>query len=245
MKMLLQKLWLAGLNWDEPLPDVIQADWTQFKRQLPSIETINIHRWMNMSAKSTFELHGFCDASEKAYAAAVYIRVQVSNSQWAVHLVTAKTRVAPVKQLSLPRLELCGSVLLAKLSVSVQSILSASRIHAWTDSEIVLSWLQGNPNRWTTFVGNRVADIHHSLDAGIWHHVPSKDNPADCASRGITPEQLVNHPIWWHGPVWLAKDESNWPRKNKTDISATQLESKKRYNPSSRPLPSTTHSIRS
>lgn len=227
MKMLLQKLWLAGLNWDEILPASIQAEWTHFRRQLPAIETIAIPRWVKTSPHAAIELHGFSDASEKAYAAAVYVRVQISDDDFAVHLITAKTRVAPVKQVSLPRLELCGSVLLAKLLASVNTIFGAAHLHAWTDSEIVLAWLQGHPNRWTTFVANRVADIHNTLDASAWHHVPSKDNPADCASRGISPEQLATHPIWWHGPAWLAKGSSSWPYKQKKDIAATTLEAKR------------------
>lgn len=227
MKLLLQQLWLAGLNWDEPLPITIQAEWTQFQGQLPLIHTIAIPRWLNTAPNVTIELHGFSDASEKAYAAAVYVRIPTGYDIWSVHLITAKTRVAPVKQISLPRLELCGAVLLAKLLVAVQSIVHAQSIHAWTDSEIVLSWLQGLPNRWQTFVGNRVGEIHTILDAGVWHHVPSKDNPADCASRGITLDQLVAHPIWWHGPGWLSKDSSQWPRKQKKDIAETQLEIRK------------------
>lgn len=227
MKVMLQKLWLAGVTWDEPLPPSIQADWVQFKQLLPSIESIPIPRWTKLSPNAVADLHGFCDASEKAYAATVYVRVQTSQQTWEVHLITAKTKVAPVKQLSLPRLELCGSVLLSKLLASVKATINITRIHAWTDSEIVLAWLQGHPNRWTTFVANRISDIHQTLDASAWHHVPSKDNPADCASRGINPDQLVNHPIWWHGPAWLSKDESNWPRKHKQDIAPTELESKR------------------
>lgn len=226
MKMLLQQLWLAGLSWDEPLPASIQAGWTEFQRQLPAIESIAIPRWTRMSPKSDMELHGFCDASEKAYAAAVYIRVRDFDGNCAAHLVTAKTRVAPVKQLSLPRLELCGAVLLSKLLTSVLATFPGLRIHAWTDSEIVLAWLQGHPNRWKTFVANRIAEIHNTCDAGCWHHVPSKDNPADCASRGIAPDQLPNHPLWWHGPAWLTEDEAAWPHKLKHDIPSTQLECK-------------------
>lgn len=226
MKILLQQLWLAGLSWDDPLPTAIQLQWNNFRNQLHIIETININRWMNTTHQSTLQLHGFCDASEKAYAAVIYIRVQTAPNEWAVQLVTAKTRVAPVKTISLPRLELCGAVLLAKLLVLVRATLNISSIHAWSDSEIVLAWLQGHPNRWKTFVSNRVSEIHQLLDAATWHHVRSNDNPADCASRGLTPEQLVNHHLWWHGPGWLSLIDQSWPKKAKTDIPATKLECK-------------------
>lgn len=227
MKILLQKLWLAGLSWDEPLPDAMQNEWTEFKSQLPSFETISINRWIQTTSKSTLELHGFSDASEKAYAAAIYARVQVENDKWSVHLIATKTRVAPVKQVSLPRLELCGSVLLAKLLKSVQWIVHALSIHAWSDSEIVLAWLQGHPSRWTTFVANRVSSIHDYIDAASWQHISSKDNPSDCASRGLLPNQLVKHPLWWHGPDWLSNPDSSWPRRPKYKIPCTQLEMKR------------------
>lgn len=227
MKILLQHLWLAGLSWDEPLPLSIQSDWNEFRRQLPSIENIKIHRWTQSSPNRRSDIHGFCDASEKTYAAVVYIRVQTSENEWSTYILTAKTRVAPVKQISLPRLELCGAVLLANLINSVRKTLNISSIHAWTDSEIVLAWLQGHPNRWKTFVANRVSEIHDHLESAVWHHVSSKDNPADCASRGMSPDQLVSDNLWWHGPVWLAKNESSWPKKNKCEIESTNLECKK------------------
>lgn len=224
MKILLQKLWLAGLTWDETLPSAILSEWYEFQRNLPSIENIQIQRWIQTSPNTPIELHGFCDASEKAYAAVVYVRVQTSESEWILHLITAKTRVAPVKTISLPRLELCGAVLLAKLIVSIRDTLKASKIYTWTDSEIVLAWLQGHPNRWKTFVGNRISEIHNTIDAAVWNHVSSKDNPADCASRGIPPDQLSDHQLWWHGPEWLIKDETKWPIKCRKDITPTTLE---------------------
>lgn len=128
--------------------------------------------------------------------------------------------------MSLPRLELCGAVLLAKLLVSVSETLKISKVHACTDSEIVLAWLQGHPNRWKTFVSNRISEIHQLIDAATWHHVKSFDNPADCASRELSPDQLVVHPLWWHGPTWLALNEESWPRKQKQEIPLTQLECK-------------------
>lgn len=227
MKILLQKLWLAGLSWDDALPNAIQSDWNEFRNQLPSIEHIRINRWLNTSSQSSVEIHGFSDASEKAYAAAIYVRVQTAPTKWSTHLIAAKTRVSPVKQVSLPRLELCAAVLLAKLLSTINTSLKAEKIYAWTDSEIVLAWLQGHPNRWTTFVGNRVSDIHSTVDAAIWRHIPTKDNPTDCASRGIWPHQLVDHPLWWNGPTWLNSDDSNWPKKQQKEISPATIECKK------------------
>lgn len=227
IKILMQKLWLAGLEWDEPLPSPIMNGWIEFQTQLPSIELIRIDRWIRTLPQNPIEIHGFSDASEKAYAAAVYVRVKINDRNWAIHLIAAKTRVAPVKQITVPRLELCAAALLAKLLVSIAPSFDKAPMFAWTDSEIVLAWLQGHPHKWTTFVGNRIAQIHETVDATAWRHVPTKDNPADCASRGISPNELLYHPLWWHGPPWLAKDADNWPKKQRKEINDTTMEMRK------------------
>ncbi len=86
-----------------------------------------------------------------------------------------------------------------------------SQTHAWTDSTVVLNWLDGNPRRLKTYVGNRISSILELLPTNIWKHVPSQSNPADCASRGLLPKQLLEHQLWWHGPEWLSQDSSHWP----------------------------------
>ena len=127
--------------------------------------------------------------------------------------MTAKTRVAPVKQLSIPRLELCGATLLAKLLASVRKALNVplSDVYAWCDSTILLSWLDGSPKRFKTFVGNRLSTILDELPPSTCHHVPTLENPADCASRGLSPSELVEHSLWWEGPPWLRIDPFAMP----------------------------------
>ncbi|XP_041448477.1 uncharacterized protein LOC121404030 [Drosophila obscura] len=116
-------------------------------------------------------------------------------------------------QLSLPRLELCGAVLLTELSVAIlpQMPLDASQVYFWTDSTIVLAWLNRPACDWTTFVGNRVAKITRCWPRERWSHVRSEDNPADLASRGLGPTELVGNDMWWHGPAWLRGPQSEWP----------------------------------
>ncbi|XP_045479819.1 uncharacterized protein LOC123684569 [Harmonia axyridis] len=116
--------------------------------------------------------------------------------------------------MSLPRLELCGAHLLAKLmhhlSTRVLQNLSADYI-AFCDSSVAFSWIRGESHRWKTFVGNRVAEIHDLIPSNCWRHVISEDNPADCASRGLMPSDIHHHPLWWRGPPWLSLDPSSWP----------------------------------
>ena len=159
------------------------------------------------------QLHGFCDASEQAYAGVVYLRAVDKENNAHIVLVMEKMKVAPIKRVAIPRLELCVATILAKLLHYIAHILTipVANIFAWTDSTVTLSWLHSHPKRFKTFVGNRVAQIIEMVPPSCWHHVSGLDNPADSASRGIFPGELARNHLWWHGPSWLQEPESNWP----------------------------------
>ncbi|KAJ0178490.1 hypothetical protein K1T71_006313 [Dendrolimus kikuchii] len=211
-KTYMQKLWKSGLSWDDEITSDLLKEWIGFKGDLINVKGIIIPRWLQATRKDYVELHAFSDASQAAYAAAIYVKVTDEMGSVKVHLVTARTRVAPVeKEVSIPRLELCAALLASQLLSEVSQILNIPKtnIYAWSDSTVTLAWLRGEPSRWTTFVSNRVSEILTTMDREQWHHVNTKHNPADCASRGMPASELINHKLWWHGPEWL-KDTHNY-----------------------------------
>ncbi|KMQ87456.1 pao retrotransposon peptidase superfamily, partial [Lasius niger] len=148
-----ESLWLRELEWDTPLASSDTQCWRAFEEELHLLDQVRVPRWLYMtSAKDTVEIHGFADASERAYAAVVYLRVNKPTDSPSVSLVVAKAKVVPLKQVSLPRLELCASALLVKLTAYTQAVLQHhnARVHFWTDSIVALEWIQGHPSRWRT-----------------------------------------------------------------------------------------------
>ncbi|XP_075167684.1 uncharacterized protein LOC142239804 [Haematobia irritans] len=226
-KILMQRIWMERTDWDSVISPDSLVIWKTFQNNYPFIEKIRIPRWINFSPEGEVEFHGFSDASEKAYSAAIYIRVTYPNAI-DTRLVTSKTKVAPLKTLSIPRLELCGATLLAEMfdhlipNFDVQNY----TIFCWTDSSIVLSWLSKPPCCWTTFVANRVSKITQVVESSRWFHVDSRHNPADIASRGYSLQELLKCKLWWEGPNWLSKPSKDWPKFSKETIDETQLEKK-------------------
>ena len=223
-KTFIQKLWLSGLGWDDKLSSELLNEWDTYRTELSELTKIKIPRWLTTRTDDvSVELHGFSDASKTAYSAVVYIRVIDVEGQVHVSLLVAKTRVAPIKQISIPRLELCGAVLLTRLLLETAEVLSIPKenISAWTDSTVVLAWINSHPSRWHIFVGNRVSEILTAFNSAQWHHVSTKQNPADCASRGLLPKALIDNSLWFSGPTFLKDKIVN---KQKTHVLSTNLE---------------------
>ncbi len=218
VKILLQQLWEQKIGWDDPVPSHIQDNWFQWHSELHLLSEKHIPRcYFDKATRiSSVELHGFSDASKLAYAAVVYLRLIDIDSTPQISLVTSKTKVAPIKRLPIPRLELCGAYILAQLLHYVRQVLEVplSHVHAWTDSTIVLNWLDGSPKRFKTYVGNRISTIVDLIPPERWNHVSGLDNPADCASRGLSPSELLEHPLWWNGPTWLKQSPADWPKQS-------------------------------
>lgn len=214
-KILMQDLWLAKIDWDDAVPPSLLERWNSYRHDLPKLTTLRISRWISTTAQEhcAIELHGFADASQRAFSAVVYVRVLNSPSDVAVSLLAAKSKVAPLQTVSIPRLELNGVVLLVRLLEYVKQQLKFESIpvHGWTDSTVALAWLTQHPSRWKPYVANRVSEIQTKMPEIKWHHVPTRDNPADCASRGIPVDEFLQHPLWWSGPPWLQQNSTFWP----------------------------------
>ncbi|XP_064653104.1 uncharacterized protein LOC135503459 [Lineus longissimus] len=230
-KLLFQELWQKGLGWDDTLDETTAQKWCIWKGELKELDQLEIPRCLplGLGEISSIELHGFGDASEKAYGAAVYIRVVDQNGYTATRLVMSKSKVAPVKKVSLPRLELLAAVVNTRLVKFVKESLSRNidRVTMWTDSTVTLAWIRKPRHVWKTFVANRVEEIQTTWEPELWRHCPGEDNPSDLLTRGLPAEDLFNREEWWSGPQWLPLSTDMWPKGKLSDESSEDLEEKK------------------
>ncbi|XP_077270148.1 uncharacterized protein LOC143901597 [Temnothorax americanus] len=159
-------------------------------------------------------------------AAVVFITVHGSNGA-TISLVCSKTKVAPLKQLTIPRLELTAARLLSRLMQYVQATLklNVTATHLWTDSVVTLTWIKSHASRWKDFVRNRVSQIQELTANAHWKYVPGTSNPADCASRGLNIAQLQSHSLWWTGPPWILTPEA-WPSQPALSDELSALEAR-------------------
>ena len=216
-KQFVQQIWLLGLGWDDEVPESTKIQWEKFTNKLPAISQIKAPRYISLLDPASFDLIAFSDGSKKGYGATVYIRVEDKHGNVKVNLLLAKSKVAPLKVLSIPRLELSGAVLMTDLlefAIKACDEIQIRNLYAFTDSTIVLDWLRTPPYELKVFEANRVVKILETLTPQNWSHVKSKENPADLASRGCEPEKLINNDLWWHGPEWLKLPVEEWPKSN-------------------------------
>jgi ribonuclease HI len=182
-KIFMQLLWKQNIDWDQTLPEILIGERDNIRLYLVKGTETEIPRWYfsDTSADTEYRIvHVFTDASQKAYGACAYI-VSGANSS----LIMSRNRVAPLKPISIPRLELMGAVVGARLCEHILSNVKCSRVYLWSDSMIVLSWLKSNKKQ-PVFVSNRVKEIKELTKDYEWHYCPTKSNPADLLSRGIS-----------------------------------------------------------
>ena len=212
-KMFCQQLCEARIGWDEIVTGSLLEKWKCLLAMMKETRVITVPRCLLRDVPlpcSSVRLIGFCDASTKAYAAVVYVRLETEENV-DVKFVAAKTRVAPVGGVTIPRLELLSAVLLSKLitgiSSALESELQLDEAVCFTDSKVSLFWIQGVTHEWKQFVENRVNAIRRLVPPQHWRHCPGKDNPADIPSRGMSTMSLSESSLWLQGPSWLHSKE--------------------------------------
>ena len=223
LKIILQDTWKEGLAWDDLLSDEKQKSIKTWIEQYLNVPEISMPRcFVSPNEPSPInQLHCFCDASQLAYGAVIYIRSQ-SATTISTGFVIARAKVAPLKQISIPKLELQAAVLGCRLMqfVSKQLTIPVTSKHFWSDSEAVLAWIKSK-DKLKIFIANRVQEIRNNTDVSKWQHISGKLNPADHVSRGI-PACDINV-LWLTPPVFLSDPESHWKNSlgNKEETNVT------------------------
>ncbi|XP_055714822.1 uncharacterized protein LOC129808940 [Phlebotomus papatasi] len=216
-KLIFQSTWEVSTTWDQPVPDDLSMEWKIFVEDLPLIQYLRIPRWVSsIENPSSNELHAFCDASFVAYGAAIYLVCEDANGQRSSRLLTAKSKITPLKNkvsqsLTIPKAELCGAVMATELMKVVSQSLQISDHFFWTDATIILHQIHSPHERRELFVKRPAAKILSVSNPQQWRHVPTLENPADILSRGALPGKLKNSVLWWQGPQFIRKEPQHWP----------------------------------
>ncbi|XP_057290228.1 uncharacterized protein LOC130612911 [Hydractinia symbiolongicarpus] len=220
MKTFFQDLYIKNVKWDSPLSEEHLEIWSGIVQELHEVSSIQIDRNYCYNDENdpykSVQLHGFSDASKAAYGCCVYIRFETESGKIKTALVSSKSRVAPIKSQTIPRLELLGALMLARLldtvSRALNNVYPIERIFAWIDSSVVYSWIKNSDKIYKPFVQNRLTEIRRLFDVKCLKLVGTNVNPADISSRGSSPLKLSTKSLWFEGPGFLTLPENEWPR---------------------------------
>ena len=210
-KILMQEIWIAGIGWDDLLTDGLIFKWKKWVSELRELSQVTIPRSLRLPSPSQSRLHVFSDASKEAYATVAYLVCRYSDESTTSRIVASKSRVAPTKAVTIPRLELMGAVLSTRLAKNISKTLEVGEPIFWTDSTNVLYWIRNESREFKPFVANRIGEIHRSTNPQQWRHIPGESNPEDLPTRGLSATGLANNKLWKKGPEILQQDESTWP----------------------------------
>lgn len=230
-KRILQEMCHQGTGWDDPLPEMLKPRWESWRHDFVNLEKIDIARCYipaNFGKIVGTELHHFSDASTSGYGQCSYLRAKNRRGEIHCSLVIGKARVSPTKVTTIPRLELTAAVVSVTVSNMLREELGYADVkeYFWTDSKVVLGYINNDARRFHTFVANRVQKIRHSTTPQQWLYVPTDENPADGASRGKTVNELLTS-NWFTGPVFLWEKEILTPKDVVPDLPIGDPEVKK------------------
>lgn len=216
-KIMLQQLWIRpGRGWDDPdIPEGIKVSWLAWENELSCLSELQVPRWYGSAGSydEMRELHTFCDASEQAYGAVAYLRLSNEN-EVITSFVLARSRVAPKKTISIPRLELCAALSGSQLASLLVKELSVPlhKVTLWSDSTTVLTWIRSESCRYKVFVANRVTEILDHTTPEQWRYVDTGNNLADDITRGKRLAELSPTSHWVRGPSFLTLPSHQWPK---------------------------------
>ncbi|XP_068720412.1 uncharacterized protein [Montipora capricornis] len=231
-KVLLQEMWASGVDWDEPISTILSLRASQWFDELAVLPSLHIPRCLRTPCVvRDVTLHTFVDASQEAYGAICYTRHVYEDGSVSCCLVASRSRVAPLKAVSIPRLELMAAVVGLKLCETVGRVLRIEN-HRWTfwsDRMDVLYWVRGRSRKFKPFVANRMGEIQALTNPDQWRLVSSRQNPADLLTRGLSVTKLIDEEKWWHGPLFLKQDPTGWP-ENRVEVKrGPDIEVRKSY----------------
>ncbi|XP_071959790.1 uncharacterized protein [Antedon mediterranea] len=214
-KILLQEVMRDNKGWDEPIDGKIKKRWQTWLEELKLISNIKIPRCVNFNcAKRPCQLHMFADASERGYGIVAFVRCVVDGAITCNNLYS-RSRVSPLKRMTIPQLELTAATLAVKSASLIQSEIDYNfdDILFWTDSMLVINYINNVSTRFSTFVANRLNVIQEGSTTSQWRHVGTKDNPADIASRRLKLGKIENEKMWFRGPEFLWQETNQWPQQ--------------------------------
>lgn len=225
VKILLRNVWMEKSEWDEPITNDLREDWNTWFQLLPRVEEVKIPRHYSTKISKdnnfTIELHTFVDASINAYCAVSYFRIEDQDGIECV-LIGAKTKVAPQKLISIPRLELLATVLGSRLTESLKKshTLKIGKVYMWSNSMDALGWLHSDQRKYRQFVAWRVSEVLELTDVKWWNFVPGKLNVADEGTKWSKTPSFTQDSRWFRGPEFLWKGKDQWPSQNNSKPSS-------------------------
>ena len=205
-KIMLQELWNHGYDWDEEVQDEVANRIQLWFLQLSSLANFKIPRCLqDQRPVKSKEVVSFVDASQQAYGALSYLRIEYENGTATSRLIASKSKVAPLTPMAVPRVELMGAIIGLRLTQSVSRTrgLPITAATLYSDCTDVLWWIRGRGRDFRPFVANRIGEIQISTEPAQWQHVSTDENPADLCSRGMSPVELADSRLWWNGPECL------------------------------------------
>ncbi len=214
-RKIVQELFRQKLGWDDAMPTGLQQQWINWISDLPNLTKFKVPRCVTPHGDNKIvdrQLHHFGDASKSAYGVCSYLRQVDNTGHVSVNLIMAKSRLAPLKEITIPRLELSAAALAVKQNSLLEAELDIpiNATYYWSDSMIVLKYIANENKRFHTFVANRVSMIRELSDPSNWRHVSSKENPSDLITRGLSATDLSCE-MWVSGPNFLARPQEEWP----------------------------------